>query len=347
MAGIKLPEVIFGTSGLGNLYEALPDSVKLAIVKESVACSAKPAVFDTAGKYGAGLSLECLGKCLQQAGVEPHNVVISNKLGWLRTELKTPEPTFEPGVWKDLRYDAVQNISYDGILQCYEQGNQLLQGYKASLVSVHDPDEYLLAAIDEEDRAKRYRDILDAYRALSELKQKGQVKAIGIGAKDWKIIECITADVELDWVMIANSMTIHSHPPELISFMTGLQCRGINIINSAVFNAGFLTGGDFYNYRPVDVQTEQGKALSHWRNQFNTICNDFGVQPAVACVLFGLSAPGVSSVALNTTNPDRVKKNVDMAAAFIPMGFWRKLSDVGLIDASYIPFIINREWKRS
>lgn len=342
ITGINLPEVIFGTSCLGNLYVALPDSVKLAIVKESVDCSAKPVVFDTAGKYGAGLSLKCLGKCLEQARAAPEDVLISNKLGWLRTELKTPEPTFEPGVWKNLEYDAVQSISYDGILQCYQQGNQLLNGYKASLVSVHDPDEYLIAAVSDDDHNNRYQDILDAYRALTELKQKGEVKAIGVGAKDWKVIKRITADVALDWVMIANSMTIHSHPPELVSFMAELETRGITVINSAVFNAGFLTGGKFYNYRPVDVQTDEGRALIAWRNRFTTICNDFKVKPAAACVQFGMSAPAVTSVALNTSEPVRVKQNVDLADTFIPMDFWHKLSDEGLINANYLPFIVNR-----
>ncbi|MBD1363154.1 aldo/keto reductase [Mucilaginibacter sp. ZT4R22] len=346
MTGFNLPEVIFGTSGLGNLYVALEDSVKLAIVEESIASSAKPVVFDTAGKYGAGLSLECLGKCLKQSGVAPKDVLISNKLGWLRTELKTEEPTFEPGVWKGLKYDAVQNISYEGILQCYKQGNQLLNGYSASLVSVHDPDEYLLAAADDDDRAKRYLDILDAYRALADLKQKGEVKAIGVGAKDWKVIQKITKDVELDWVMIANSMTIHSHPPELIRFMEELEARGITIINSAVFNAGFLTGGDFYNYRPIDLKTDEGKGLIAWRDCFNAICNNFGIKPAVACVQFALSAPGVTSIALNTTDPARVKQNVAMAATVIPMEFWRKLSAEGLISVDYLPLIINRSYKQ-
>src|SRR5438067_988600 len=106
MNDISLPKVIFGTSGLGNLYVALSDEVKCAIVAESVRCSPKPAVFDSAGKYGAGLALESLGKSLAQLKISPSNVLISNKLGWLRTPLKTPEPTFEPGVWRDLKYDA-------------------------------------------------------------------------------------------------------------------------------------------------------------------------------------------------------------------------------------------------
>jgi D-threo-aldose 1-dehydrogenase len=343
MKGISLPEVIFGTSGLGNLYVELDDAVKEAIVKESVRCSRKPAVFDSAGKYGAGLALEALGKFLKASNIAPEDVLISNKLGWLRTELTTDEPTFEPGVWKGLKYDAVQSISYDGILACYHQGNELLNGYATSLVSVHDPDEYLLAATDETDADKRYRDILDAYRALADLKQKGEVKAIGVGAKDWKVIQRVAADVDLDWVMIANSMTVHSHPPELLAFMKQLEKKGVAIINSAVFNAGFLIGGDYYNYRLIDKRTAEGRALFSWRDRFNAICANFNVLPAAACAIFGLSAPGVTSIALNTTNPDRVKHNVTMADSDIPLLFWAKLSNEGLISPHYLPLLINKQ----
>src|SRR5687768_9155439 len=112
IATLHLPPVIFGTSGLGNLFIALEEEEKLNIVSECVRLSKGKAVFDTAGKYGAGLALETLGKCLKQLNVEPENVVISNKLGWVRTKLKTKEATFEPGVWKNLKHDAVQKISY-------------------------------------------------------------------------------------------------------------------------------------------------------------------------------------------------------------------------------------------
>ena len=102
--------------------------------------------FDTAGKYGVGLALESLGKCLQQLNVGKESVLNSNKLGWVRIPLTTPEPTFEPGVWQGLQHDAIQKISYDGILECYEQGNKLLGGYNVKYVSVHDPDECLAIA---------------------------------------------------------------------------------------------------------------------------------------------------------------------------------------------------------
>jgi len=338
-SALTIPPIIFGTSGLGNLFIALDEATKLDIVKECLIHAQKPVVFDSAGKYGAGLALESLGKCLRTLQVKPEEVLISNKLGWLRTELKTPEPTFEPGVWKDLKYDAVQQISYDGIMACYEQGNELLNGYRPQMVSVHDPDEYLATAITEAEAQKLYADILEAYRALLELKAQGKVQAVGVGAKSWPVIQRIAQDVALDWVMIANSMTIKNHPPELLAFMQKLKREGVQIINSAVFHAGFLIGGNYYDYRLVSPDTAEDKALFNWRDQFFALCREYEVKPAEACVQFGLSAPGVVSIALNTTNPKRVKENVEMANTTIPEQFWRAMQEKHLISSNY-PYLL-------
>jgi D-threo-aldose 1-dehydrogenase len=333
--GLYLPPVIFGTSGLGNLFTALDDDIKLQIVKESIEHSAVPAVFDSAGKYGAGLALETIGKCLRTLQRPPESVIISNKLGWYRVPLTTPEPTFEPGVWKNLQYDAVQKISYTGIIKCFEQGNELLGGYNPHMVSVHDPDEYLATAANAEEEKKLYQDILDAYKALSDLKAAGKVKAIGVGAKNWRIIKKIAMDVELDWVMIANSMTIHYHPAELLAFMEELKSKGVYIINSAIFHAGFLMGGTHYDYKLIQPDNPEHKAIFAWREKFFELCNICRVKPAEACARFSLSAPGVGSLALNTTNPSRVKQNIDLANAQIPEIFWQGMRIKGLISSEY------------
>ena len=148
---IQLPPVIFGTAGLGNIYEVTPYEIKKQIIKECVSHAPGIPMFDTAGKYGAGLALEILGKCLSELSVAKDAVLISNKLGWYQTALTTPEPTFEKGIWMGLKNDAVQKISYDGILECFEQGNELLGEYNSQMISIHDPDEYLAAATDEAD----------------------------------------------------------------------------------------------------------------------------------------------------------------------------------------------------
>ena len=78
--GVRLPPVIFGISALGNLYQAMPDERKQAIVAACQAHTAGPVVFDGAGKYGAGLALACLGRALRAQGVGAEQVLISNKL---------------------------------------------------------------------------------------------------------------------------------------------------------------------------------------------------------------------------------------------------------------------------
>lgn len=334
----KLPPVIFGTTGLGNLYEAVPYETKLEIVRQSLVHSPGIPVFDSAGKYGAGLALEVLGKCLKELGVPKDAVIINNKLAWYQTELTTPEPTFEQGIWRDLTHDAVQKISYQGIMECFEQGNQLLGDYDSQMASIHDPDEYLAAAVDEADDARRYNDILEAYKALHELKQQGKVISVGVGAKNWRSIERISKDVQLDWVMIANSITVHSHPKELLDFVQQLHRQGTTIINSAVFNGGFLVGRDYYNYQLVDKNTPAGKALYDWREAFFELCRSFGIAPAEACFNFGFNIPGVDSVAVNTVIPARVKENIAMATKQVPAAFWVAMQEKGLIGDTAFSF---------
>jgi D-threo-aldose 1-dehydrogenase len=333
---INLPPVVFGTSGLGNLFVALDDRAKSEIVQECVRLTNGPVVFDSAGKYGAGLALEVLGKCLQGLNVKPEDVFISNKLGWVRTELKTEEPTFEPGVWKDLKYDAVQKISYDGIIECFEQGNELLNGYIPKMVSVHDPDEYIATAKDREHAQQLYEDILDAYEALYDLKNQGKIKAIGVGAKDWKIIKRIAGDVHLDWVMIANSLTIKTHLKNLLDFIMELNSKGVVVINSAVFHSGFLVGSDYFDYKKLSPQIDS--ELYQWRSEFFDVCKAFNVKPAEACVQFALHIPGVKSVALNTSDAKRVKENLALANVVIPNEFWEEMKAKNLISQEY-PFV--------
>lgn len=319
--GVSVPRVIFGTSCLGNLYEVLPDATKLESVAEMV--RHKPVALDSAGKYGAGLALEVIGHSLRKLGVAPADVILSNKLGWYRVPLRGPEPTFERGVWAGIQHDAGSRISYTGILQCWEQGCELLGApYRPTLVSVHDPDEFLA-------NGGKMEDVMGAYRALFELKARGEVRGVGIGSKDWRVIRQVAEQVPLDWVMLACSLTVYSHPPELLALIARLYQRGVGIINSAVFHAGFLTGGKFFDYRQPDAPQLE------WREQFYGLCRKFAVDPGAACVQFGLSVPGVVAVALNTSKPARIRENVATTEVAIPREFWQAMKQAGLVSQTF------------
>ena len=340
--------IVFGTSCLGNLYRAIPMETKVAIAAEWFRAYPHP-IIDSAGKYGAGLSLECIGKALRKLGKQPDDITISVKLVWRRKPLVTPEPTFEPGAWAELTWDAQQDISYDGILRCYEEAKDLLGGYRIDLVSVHDPDEYLGSeecggrdgtvegfAItsrteDEEFGAgkewrRRRDDILGAYRALFELKAKGEVKGVGVGSKDWTVIRDLYADVKFDWTMFACAPTILRHPPELMDFIARLAADGVTVIDSAVFNGGFLTGGDKFDYRTADP--EKDAALFVKREAYLSLCRKWDLDPAAVAVEYALRIPGVKHVALNTSKPERVATNAAYGNHRSPGEFWREMESI-------------------
>lgn len=332
---IQLPKLIFGATTLGNLFVARTDQEKHDLIAQWFCHSQHPVVIDSAGKYGAGLSLEVIGRELQLLGVANEDVIISNKLGWRRIPLTTAEPTFEPGAWVDIHHDAVQDISREGILRCWEEGNRLLGNYRASLLSVHDPDEYLDAATDETDRNRRLDDIVAAYQTLTDLRDQGEATAIGVGAKNWRTIQELNRYCRFDWVMMANSFTIMNHPPDLVRFIDQLGSQNVAIINSALMHGGFLTGGDYCDYRPLDPGVSQDAKKLKWRSDYFDVCNELGVSPFDVAVAFGLSHPAIRSVALSTSRPDRVESLVASVNRSFPAQVWDRLKQAGLIARNY------------
>ncbi|MDP7591125.1 MAG: aldo/keto reductase [Litorilituus sp.] len=330
----SLPKVIFGTSSLGNLFVELDDETKTQLVQAAVENSPNMPLFDSAGKYGAGLALESLARALKELNVSPDEVKISNKLGWKRVALTTEEPTFEPGAWINLKHDAVQDISYQGILDCYQQGNDLLGAYEAKVVSIHDPDEYLACAEDAADLLKRKQDVLDAYRALMELRDAGKVESVGVGAKDVSVIDFISDHIQLDWAMFACSVTPYTHENSTLTLLNKLGKQGVKVINSAVFNAGFLLGSDNFDYQKITRESHPKEFA--WRDKFNELCLEHDVKPAEVCVQFSFLFDEIVAIALNSSSPQRVKSNISLTEVNIPNSFWRAMKASNLISIDLI-----------
>ena len=120
--------------------------------------------------------------------------------------------------------------------------------------------------------------------------------------------------------------------------MDELQQNNIGIINSAVFHSGFLTGGEYFDYRKIRLEDKREKPLFEWRDKFFNLCQCYNVSPAAACVQFGMSHPAVQSTALNTSKPERIKENVALASVEIPEAFWQELKSESLISKNY-PYV--------
>ena len=138
--------------------------------------------------------------------------------------------------------------------------------------------------------------------------------------------------------MLANSLTVMRHPPELLAFVAELAAKDVAIINSAVFHAGFLVGGKYFDYRVVSPENDADRPLFAWRKSFVALCEAHGVSPMHACVQFGLSVPGVVAVALNTSHADRIRENVAAVSTPVPPQFWASLKEEGLLAKDY-PYV--------
>lgn len=225
------------------------------------------------------------------------------------------------------------DISYDGILACFEEGNKLLGQYSAALVSVHDPDDYLSDGKDIGEQEQRKKDILAAYQCLSDLKSQQKVESIGIGVKSPEIIEYLLQEgVHLDWTMMAGVLTPHTHSLYTRTLLKTLHSRNIQVVNSAVFNSGFLVGEDYYNYVLQDPQ--QNMSLYEWRLIFFRICQTHQFCPAHVCVQFSFLFGEVRSVALNACRLEHVALNFKNVYDTISHDhdIWKDLSDANLIN---------------
>ena len=207
------------------------------------------------------------------------------------------------------------------------------------MVSVHDPDEYLFHA--ETQRGGECKDqnalcdlslsvplreIKDAYRALFELKARGEVNAVGIGAKDWRVIrELWNAGIHFDWAMFACAPTLLVHPPELLDFVKRLKDSGVTLIDSAVFNGGFLMGSNMLDYR--EANPERDAAAFAFRDRYLALCRFHSLDPAAVAVEYAFRL-GFDSVALNTSKPQRVADNAAYGTHRSPEAFWNEINAI-------------------
>ena len=166
----------------------------------------------------------------------------------------------------------------------------------------------------------------DIQKQFDELKAKGEVKGVGIGSKDWTVIRDLAREVPFDWVMFACAPTILRHPSELLSFIAELAEKGVTVIDSAVFNGGFLTGGDLLDYRPADPQADA--RLFAVRETYLKLCAKHALDPAAVAVEYALRVPGVKHVALNTSKPERVAVNAAYGTHCAPEAFWNELKEM-------------------
>lgn len=271
--------------------------------------------YDTAPLYGYGRSELRTGAFLR----EVEGATISTKVGrYLRAQRPGDDlSTLRKG---GLPFWPIFDYTYDGVMRSLEQSMMRTGLTQFDIVLFHDlePD------VHGKDYERHFNDCVNSgYKAMKELRDAGEIKAIGIGVNQTSAARRLLEAVDLDAIMLANRYSLLDHSQEVESFFDLCKDRGAKVLAAAVFNSGILATGitdkALYAYqRPSAEIVEKVQNLQR-------ICADFNVSMPAAAIQFVKAHPIVASVVLGSSNPANVKRNIAMAEEPIPPDFWQAL----------------------
>lgn len=316
-----------GCASLGNLYRAIGDDAARSTV--DAAWRAGMRTFDTAPYYGLGLSERRLGDALRDRPRSEY--CLSTKVGRLLDPDTRPELALErhgfvtPMLFK-VRYD----YSYDGIMRSWEASLQRLGLARIDILLVHD----IGAVTHGAENARHFADLADSgYRALDELRQSGDIDAIGLGVNEWEICAQAMTIGRFDCFLLAGRYTLLEQEP-LHAFLPQCQQHGAAILLGGAYNSGILATGTrrggpvYYNYEPAP------SGIVERVGRIEAVCDAHGVTLAAAALQFPLAHPAVASVIPGLDSPHRVEQTVALWHEAIPAAFWQQLKDEGLLDSA-------------
>ena len=92
----------------------------------------------------------------------------------------------------------------------------------------------------------------------------------------------------------------------------------------------------------ISLTTRKWMLLLRWDRSYmdgekhlRSLCQEHLVPPGDAALYFGLSHPAIISIALNTSKPEKMMRNVEILQKKIPESFWKAMKEKGLMDPDY------------
>jgi len=320
---INLTEMGFGGAPLGNLYRKVTEDDAQAALQAAFDHGIR--YFDTAPQYGLGRSETRFASALERFGRD--NICLSTKIGRLLFDCAPEEVT--PEAFVDVPQKRIQfDYSYDGVLRSYESSRDRLGVANADILFVHDVCAFSQGSREASDA--RVRELFDdgGYKALNELKEAGEIAAIGAGVNEWQVCQKLLGLADFDCFLLAGRYTLLEQDA-LESFLPLCAQRDVGIILGGPYNSGILATGAVagakYNYAdaPPDI-VERVRRIE-------AVCKAHSVPLIAAALQFVLGHPCVKTVIPGAVNAAEVEANVALLKTDIPGGFWSDLRSENLI----------------
>ena len=320
---VPLTQMGFGGAPLGNLYRKVEDTDAQAAL--TAAFDSGVRFFDTAPQYGLGRSELRFGEALQRIGRQ--NIQLSTKVGRLLLDCEPDEVT--PQAFVDVpQKRIVFDYTYDGVMRSYDESKKRLGVDNVDILLVHDVCAFSQGSQEASDA--KVRELFDGggYRALTELRDAGEVAAIGAGVNEWQVCERLLGLGDFDGFLLAGRYTLLEQEA-LDSFLPLCEKRDVGIILGGPYNSGILATGAVpgakYNYAeaPPDIMARVRK--------IEAVCAAHNTPLIAAALQFVLGHPSVKTVVPGAVSATEVAANAALMEREIPDALWQDLRGENLI----------------
>lgn len=321
MTDLNLPQFGMGTAGIGNLYRAVSDDEAFATVRAALSSGIR--YFDTAPYYGFGLAERRLGHVLEGLGNQA-DVIVSTKVGRLLIPTKTIGTRF--GFVAGDPFEPVFDYSAEGVLRSFDDSIKRLHRDRIDILLAHDLG--IDTHGDEHDR--HLRAFLDGgYAQMIHLRDRGYVRAIGVGVNEIAICETLLDQIDLDVILLAGRYTLLDR--SAFALLDRCQDRGVKVIIGGPYNSGILAtdvatadpADSHYDYRPPMPEiVERVRTM-------DKICAENGVPLPAAALQFPLRHSSVTSVISGLSSVSEVQSMLARTVMPIPENLWSELGDNG------------------
>lgn len=309
----------FGSAPLGNYLRPLSEEECDQTL--SAAWDSGVRYFDTAPLYGLGLSEMRVGRLLARR--RRQDFIVGTKVGRLLVPCEKDEVNglfFVDTPQVRFHYD----YSYDGVMRSYEASLKRLGLDRVEILYVHDVCGLVHGGRDASEA--RIRELVDTggWRALAELRDSGDVIAIGAGVNEWEPCARLLELVDPDLFLLAGRYTLLEQVP-LDTLFPECARRGVGIVVGGPYNSGILAGGTTYNYAAAPPEIlARARAL-------NAVCATHGVALPAAALQFVLANPLVVTVIPGGQTMKETMLNAAVLDERIPPALWQELKDRKLL----------------
>ena len=323
---LKVTQLGMGGATLGDMRESVPEAQ--ATLALEAAWAAGIGYFDTSPWYGNGKSELRFGHVLRQKPRE--SFVISTKVGRVHMRPKDPDTWRHPNWAGGLPFEPRFDYTHDAVLKSYEMSLARLGLNRVEALLIHDLDPRHQKS--EEGVAKSLRE-LDAgggYRALADLKSRGEILAIGAGVNHVGMIPRFLERHAIDFFLVAMPYTLLDQ--EGLAELDLCAERGVSVVIGAPFASGILVRGPVagatYRYAPARPE------ILARAERIAAVCARHQTPMPAAAMQFVFGHPSVVAVIPGPHAAEEVRKNLASMRAEIPGDLWTDLKRDGLIDAA-------------